>query len=82
MTQILRKITTYRNWIGKIILWLIGLAIISSTNYGIILRGFLLTDKEVHFNYAEHLYFTSIGLLFIIGGMFLNKFLDKFISKI
>lgn len=78
MTKILDKITGYKNWIGKLLLWMIGLIMVSSQNYGLVLKGFFLTDKEVVFEIVSYTTITSFGLLFIVGGIYLNKFLDKF----
>jgi hypothetical protein len=76
----LEKFTMYRNWIGKTFLWLIGLVMVLSQNYGWIMKGFLLTDKEIEFEIVSYVTLTSFGLLFIASGVYLNKFLDKFIN--
>lgn len=80
MINVLTKITSYKNWVGKLILWLLGLIMIISLNYAIILKGFLLTEKEIQLEYTSYITITSFGLLFIVGGMYLNKFLDKFVK--
>lgn len=78
MTKILDKITSYKNWIGKLLLWVIGMAMVASQNYVFVLKGFLLTDHEIDFEIIQYTTITSFGLLFIVGGIYLNKFLDKF----
>ncbi|MBD0822661.1 hypothetical protein [Aestuariibaculum marinum] len=81
MTKILNQITSYRNWIGKLILWVLGLVMVISQNWGMILKGFLLTEKEIHLDIAIYMVINSFGLLFIVGGIYLNKFLDKFTNS-
>tara|TARA_R110000851_G_scaffold132263_1_gene266639 strand:- start:710 stop:949 length:240 start_codon:yes stop_codon:yes gene_type:complete len=77
----LEKFTSYRNWIGKTLLWLIGLIMVASQNYGIALKGFLLTDQALEFDSGSYITVTSFGVLFIVSGVYLNRFLDKFTNK-
>lgn len=78
MKHLLNKISEIKNWIGKTILWLIGLIMIASQNYAMILEGFLLTEKHIELNTTTYVLVSSFGLLFIVGGIYLNKFLEKF----
>tara|TARA_R110002049_G_scaffold117597_1_gene271146 strand:+ start:187 stop:441 length:255 start_codon:yes stop_codon:yes gene_type:complete len=78
MKTLLNKFTDIKNWIGKTVLWLIGIIMIAGQNYALVLSGFLLTDKEVHFSLTIYTVVSSFGLLFIVGGIYLNKFLEKF----
>lgn len=82
MTKILRKLTSYRNWIGKTILWIIGLLMVSSQNYPFIMQGFMLTEKQVNIEMSSYFIIVSLGVLFIVSGIYLNKFLDGFINSI
>ena len=78
MKRHLNKLTEIKNWVGKTVLWMIGLIMIAGQNYALVLSGFLLTDKEVQFSLTIYTVVSSFGLLFIVGGIYLNKFLDKF----
>ena len=78
--KLINKITAIKNWIGKTVLWFMGLMIISGQNYALFLKGFLLTDKEVGVEISTYLVVNSFGLLLIVGGWRLNAFIDKFIS--
>lgn len=74
----LKNLTEIKNWLGKTILWAIGIIMIISQNYSLILVGFLLTEREINLDFTRYILVTSFGLLFIVGGIYLNKFLDKF----
>jgi hypothetical protein len=78
MQKLLTEISEIKNWIGKTVLWIIGLIMIASQNYALVLEGFLLTDKDVVFESITYTIVSSFGLLFIVGGIYLNKFLEKF----
>ena len=81
MTKSLEKIKSYQNWFGKTVLWAIGIVMVVSQNYGFILKGFMLTENELSFEAVSYSLITSFGLLFIVGGIYLNKFLEKFTSN-
>lgn len=72
------KITEFKKWVGNNLLWGLGFIMLLSINYSIILKGFLLTEKSVNFSESEYIIVSSFGLMFIVGGVYLNRFLDKF----
>lgn len=80
MTKILRSITNTRNWIGKTVLWAIGLVAVLSQFWPYILTGFMLTDKEVPEAGVTFVTVTVFGLAFILGGTYLNRIVDKFVG--
>jgi len=77
----IRKITSLRNWIGKTFLWLLGILIIMSYWYPHILKGFLLTERELPEIGWDAFTPNGIGLIFILGGWHLNKLADKFLGN-
>lgn len=73
----LKKILNIKNIATKILLWLIGFAIILSQNYTPFLVGFLLTDKEIKIEPVSYTLLTAVGLAFILGGWRLNTIIKK-----
>ena len=72
-----------KNWIGKIILMIIGTIWLVSDVYDNIMSNFLLTDKEV----AKWGTLGDYGVVFvtvslILGGWYLNTIFDVLKSKI
>lgn len=72
-----------KNWIGKIILMIIGTVWLVSDVYDNIMSNFLLTDKDV----AKWGTLGDWGVLFasvslILGGYYLNTFFEIIKSKI
>lgn len=80
MTKILNKITSIRNWIGKIVFWLLGLGLLLSQNYGYILEGFLLTDRTFDSPDIKYYALSGMGLVLCLGGWRLNALIDKFLN--
>lgn len=80
MTKLIAKITTIRNWIGKLLLWVLGAIMIVGQNYGYILESFLLTDRTFPEPTLKYYVISGAGLVFWIGGWRLNALVDKFLN--
>lgn len=42
----------------------------------------MLTEKQVNIEMSSYFIIVSLGVLFIVSGIYLNKFLDGFINSI
>lgn len=80
MSNLLNKLTSYRNWIGKSILVLIGIVLAIAIHYAPIVKFFLITEKDIPFTNTQYIIYFSMSLLLIVNGAFLNKFLDVMLS--
>lgn len=81
MGTLINKITEIRNWIGKTMLWLIGIALILSRVYPFIMVGFWLSDRPEPEVGTAFFILNFFGLVFILGGVYLNKLLDSLFNK-
>lgn len=76
MQTLLKKIVSVRNFVGKTVLWLLGLLINISVFYPTLLYKFYLTDKPAEPINMNDILLVFLGLVFIIGGIYYNKVLD------
>tara|TARA_R110002051_G_scaffold297564_2_gene363992 strand:+ start:44191 stop:44445 length:255 start_codon:yes stop_codon:yes gene_type:complete len=78
----IKKFTNIQNWLGKLILMLFATIWLASNIYPHIMKGFMLTEREIpEWGTLSDYGVLSVTTLMILGGVYLNTLLDFIKSK-